>query len=102
MLRFLEGEIMANYNIYTIAVSLAGDGVTATYSFNPSNGSGVLGLPTNTPGVVLNPSVVSGPTSPNVTASILLGIITLTFSTALQAVNSALSNLYTVQMSLGY
>lgn len=93
---------MANYNIYAIAVSLAGDGVSTTYTFNPSNGSGVLGLPTNTPGVVFNPVVVAGPTSPTVTAGILLGVITLTFSTALRAVNAGLSNLYIVSMSLGY
>lgn len=93
---------MANYNIYAIAVALAGDGVSTTYTFNPSNGSGVLGLPTNAAGAVFNPTVVSGPTSPTVMASILLGVITLTFSAALQAVNAGLSNLYTVSMSLGY
>jgi len=93
---------MANYAVFNVGLLIAGDGASTTYSFNPSNGAGVLGLPTNSCQKVMAVVLNSGPTSPTVTASVLLGIVTLTFSAALQAVDAAADNLYSVTLSLGY
>lgn len=94
---------MANYAVYVTTVNIAGDGSSTSYAFNPGNGSGILGLPTNSPAAVLEAVVLSGPTSPTITStSILLGEITVNFSAALQAVNANVNNLYAVQFHLGY
>jgi hypothetical protein len=93
---------MANRAVFSFGLSIAGDGSSTTYSFNPSNGSGILGLPTNSAQAVLSVSQNSGPTSPALIGSVLLGVVTLTFSSALQAVASDLSNLYNFEIALGY
>jgi hypothetical protein len=93
---------MANYAAFSFGISIAGDGISTTYSFNPSNGAGVLGLPTNNAQKVLSVVLNAGPTSPTVTATVALGIVTLTFSAALQAVDAALDNLYNLTVTVGY
>jgi len=93
---------MANTAAFSFGLSIAGDGVSPTYSFNPSNGAGILGLPTNNVQKVLQVVLNAGPTSPTVTATVALGIVTLTFSSALQAVDVAIDNLYNLTITVGY
>jgi hypothetical protein len=93
---------MAIYQPYAVGITLVGDGTSTSYSFTPAGSSGVLGLPTSQALAVLSATFEDGPTTPTVSASVLLGVVTITFSSALQAVNSDVTNRYNVNLVLGY
>lgn len=93
---------MAIYQNQVTNLLLSGDGTSTTYSFTPVDYTVAQGLPAVSPGTVFGAQVIGGPTTPTVTVSLLLGVVTLTFSEALQAFDNNPDNNYTVAVTLGY